>query len=184
MRIINKQNLHQWSIEARALRISYTPFTHNFWVLTDANNNIIDQIHGLAIDPQTGATKGIGNSSDLLQVIRGSNFIWSLKPNQLTVICATDQEAETRKRWQAAVNSFHEINALQLHYPNLWQHFYKKNSNSVFNTIGQIMGIDSPARLLPTCAPGIHLIISQDIINQYRYKHREHYCFSDSVPLL
>jgi hypothetical protein len=182
--LMNKQSLHLWSIEARALKIPYTPFTHNFWALTDENNNVIDQIHGLAVDPQTGTTKAIGSSSDLLQVIRGSNFKWSLRPNQLTVICTTGQETVTKQIWQAAVNSFHKINALQLHYPNLWQHFYKKNSNTIFNTIGQIMGIDAPAHLLPTCAPGIHLIISQNIINQYRYKNGEYYCSQDSIPLL
>jgi hypothetical protein len=171
---VNPQNLRPWNIEARALQISYTPFTHNFWVLTNENNIVIDQIHGLAVDPLTGATKNIGKSSDLLQVIRGSNFIWSSQPGQLTKICITDQEIETKQRWQAAINSFYEINALQLHYPNLWEHFYKKNSNTVFNTIGQIMGIDTPARLLPTRAPGIHLIISQDLIYQYRYKSGEH----------
>lgn len=172
MRILNLPNLHQWSIEARALQITYTPFTHNYWVLKNENNNVIDQIHGLAVDPLTGTIKSIGKSSDLLQVIRGSNFIWSLQPNQMTVICTTGHETETKQRWQAAINSFHEINALQLHYPNLWEHFYKKNSNSIFNTIGQIMGIDTPESLLPTRAPGIHLIISQDIINQHRYKPR------------
>jgi len=167
---INKQRLNEWSIEARAFHIKYTPFTHNFWVLTDSRNNIIDQIHGLAVDPKTGETKAIGNCHHLLQVVQDSTNIWSLQPGQPTKICATDYEIVTKQRWQSAVNSIPCINALQLHYPNLWQHFYKKNSNTVFNTIGQIMGFATPALLLPTYALGINLVISQDIIDQYHYK--------------
>jgi len=81
-----------------------------------------------------------------------------------------DHEAITKQRWQSAVNSIPSINALKLHYPNLWQHFYKRNSNTVFTTIGQIMGFAMPALLLPTYALGINLVISQDIIDQYHYK--------------
>jgi len=164
------QGLSKWSIEARALKIRYTPFTHNFWVLADANNNVIDQIHGLAVDPITGVTKAIGNSHHLLQVIRDATVDWSLQPGQPTMICATDHEIEAKRRWQTAVNSIPSINALKLPYPNLWQHSYRKNSNTVFNTIGQIMGFATPALLLPTRAPGINLVISQDIINQYLYQ--------------
>lgn len=162
--------LNKWSIEARALKFKYTPFSHNFWVLTDSNNNIIDQIHGLAVDPITGVTKAIGNSDHLLQVIRDSTIQWSLQPGQPTMICATDHEIEVKRRWQTAVNSIPAINALKLRYPKLWQHIYQKNSNTVFNTIGKIMGFAVPALLLPTRAPGINLVISQDIINQYLYK--------------
>ena len=134
-------------------------------------NNIVDQIHGLAVDPLTGQSKAIGNSHYLLQAIRDATIIWSIQPDQPTVTCAIDHGVETNQRWQAAMNSIADINALKLHYPNLWQHIYKRNSNSVFNTIGQIMGFSEPALLLPTHAPGINLVISQDIINRYCYKH-------------
>jgi len=164
------QEVSKWSIEARAFKIKYTPFTHNFWVLTDSDNNIIDQIHGLAVDPITGVTKALGNSHHLLQVIRGSAIDWSFQSGQPTMICATDHEIEAKRRWQTAVNSIPAINALKLSYPNLWQHSYRKNSNTVFNTIGKIMGFPVPSLLLPTRAPGINLVISQDIINKYLYQ--------------
>lgn len=164
------QELVKWRIEARAFRIKYTPFSHNFWVLIDSRNNIIDQIHGLAVDPITRVIKAVGNSNHLLQVIQDSTIAWSLQPGQPTRICATDREIESKWRWQAAVNSIPAINALKLPYPNLWQHSYRKNSNTVFNTIGKIMGFPQPARLLPTRALGINLVISQGIINQYLYK--------------
>jgi len=159
----------QWSIEARAFQVPYTPFTHNFWVLVNSNSNIVDQIHGLAVDPKTGTAKAFGFSFHLLQVINNSNIVWALQSGQPTVVCAVDCERQIKQRWQAAVNSIPAINALKLQYPNIWQHFYKKNSNTVFNTIGQIMGFAAPALLLPTRAPGVHLIISQDIIEQYRW---------------
>lgn len=162
--------MNKWSIEARAFPIKYTPFTHNFWVLTDSNNNIIDQIHGLAVDPITRIATAIGNSHHLLQVMRDSKIVWSLQRGQPTIICITDHEIEIRLRWQAAINSMSAINALKLRYPNLWQHLYKKNSNTIFNTIGQIMGFLMLPPILPTRAPGINLVISQDIINQYLYK--------------
>lgn len=158
-----------WSIEARALKIKYTPFTHNFWVLVNPNNSIIDQIHGLAVDPNTGVIKAIGNSNHLLQVIQDATIIWSLQSGQATMTCVADQESVVKNRWQRAVNSIPAINALRLPYPNLWQHSYRKNSNTVFNTIGQIMGFPSPAQLLPTRAPGINLVISKAIINHYIY---------------
>jgi hypothetical protein len=161
---------YQWNLQARAFEIPFTPFTHNFWVLTNPNHRVTDQIHGLAFNPENKTTKAIGSSADRLQVIRDAGISWSLHPNQPIVPCITGTEAEIKERWQAAVNAIPAINALKLHYPNLWEHFHKKNCNSVFNTLGQIMGIDAPSLVLSTWAPGIHLIISQDIINQYCYK--------------
>lgn len=161
---------YKWNIQARAFQIPYTPFTHNFWVLTNPNHRVTDQIHGLAYNSEDRTTKAIGSSADLLQVFRDAGISWSLQPNQPIVSCITGHEAEIKERWQAAVNAIPAINALAISYPNLWQHFHKKNCNSVFNTMGRIMGITAPPRILPTWAPGIHLIISQDIINQYSYK--------------
>ena len=167
---MGKPKLNQWSIEARAFQIKYTPFSHNFWALTNAHeSHPADQLHGLAFDPKTKVTKAIGNSSHLLQIIHDPTILWSLQPNQPTVVCITDHEVKVKARWQAALDVIAEINGLKLPYPNLWQHFYKKNSNTIFNTLGQIMGITKPANLLPTWALGSHLIISQDIINRYRY---------------
>ncbi|HWR44179.1 hypothetical protein [Sporomusa sp.] len=159
-----------WSIQARAFKIPYTPFSHNFWALTDPSGQVVDQIHGLAFDPKAGTTKAIGNSSHFLRVVHDPTIIWSLQPDQPTVVCTAGPESEIRERWQAALNSIFAINALNLHYPNLWQHLYKKNSNTIFNTIGQIMGYSQPAKLLPTLAPGIKLVVSQDIIDLYCYK--------------
>ncbi|MDF2633495.1 MAG: hypothetical protein K0R78_369 [Pelosinus sp.] len=167
---IKEQSVNHYYIEARAFLIPYTPFTHNFWVLANSKNGLIDQLHGLAFNPETRTTRAIGSSADLLQVIRNANITWSLQQNQPINSCITGNEAEVRQRWQAALNAIHAINALELPYPNFWQHFYKKNSNTIFNTLGQIMGVASPAQLLPTWAPGIDLTISQDIIDHYRYK--------------
>jgi hypothetical protein len=167
----NKNIAGKWGIEARAFQIPYTPFTHNFWVLVDLNGNVVDQIHGLAVDPKTGTAKALGNSSHLLQVVNDAKIIWALYPGQPAVVCASGAEAAIRQRWQSAVNAFPAINSLHLKYPNVWQHTYKANSNTVFNTVGQIMSFAAPALLLPTRSPGINLVISKDIIEQYYYVH-------------
>ena len=140
----------QWSIEARAFPIPYTPFTHNFWTLIDAKHCVIDQLHGLAVDPQTGQIHAIGNSSHVLQVIRRRDIVWSLQAGQPTAICTTGLQKEVQKRWQAAVNAIPAINALHLPYPDWWQHFYIANSNTVFNTLGLIMGFSELFCLLNT----------------------------------
>lgn len=168
---MNNQNpAALWSIQARAFRIPYTPFSHNFWALANPAGQVADQIHGLAYDPQAGTTKAIGNSSHYLRVVHDATIAWSLQPNQPTVVCSTGPEAEIRSRWQAALNAVFAINALHLRYPNLWQHLYKMNSNTIFNTIGQIMGVAKPGKLLPTLAPGIKLVVSRAIIDLYCYR--------------
>ncbi len=159
-----------WNIQARSFPIPFTPFTHNFWILAGPAGTVADQLHGLAFDPAAGATKAIGNSSHLLQAIQDSTIAWSLAPGQPVVVCVSDEEPSVRDRWQAAVNALPAINALRLPYPDLWQHFYKKNSNTVFNTLGLIMGIAQPSRLLSAWAPGIDRVISRDIIAKYAYK--------------
>jgi hypothetical protein len=156
-----------WGIEARAFPIPYTPFTHNFWALTGSNACIIDQLHGLAVDPVTGATMAFGSSRHRLMVIQRADIVWSMQPNQPTAICATGPETEIRQRWQAAVNAIPALNSLNLPYPDWWQHTYKANSNSVFTTLGMIMGFPSPQTLLTTWAPGIKLIISAEIVAKY-----------------
>lgn len=160
-----------WGIEARAFPIPYTPFSHNFWVLVDADNYVCDQLHGLAVDPKTGCEKAIGNSTHHLQVIHRADVLWALQPGQPTVVCVTGPETKIQNRWQAAVSAITAINALQLSYPAWWQHGYKINSNSVFATLGQIMGFPEPQSILPTLAPGIKLVISREIIDQYCYRH-------------
>lgn len=158
----------QWAIQARGFRISCTPFAHNFWALAAPDGHVVDQLHGLAVDPSTGDTKAIGNATDLLQVVHDPTLVWSLQPGQPVVICCLGSEADIRERWNCALNATPVINALQIPYPDLWQHFSKMNSNSVFSTLGYIMGFETPEVLLPPIAPGIKLIISPKIIDMYR----------------
>lgn len=167
---MNNQILAPYSIQAHAFAIARTPFTHNFWVLTGPENRILDQLHGLAYDPVTQRTKAVGNSSCLLQVLHDPAITWSRQPGQAKAICHTGDQAMITLLWQAALHAIPAINDLKLRYPDWWQHFYKPNCNSVFNTLGQIMNVPSPPSLLPTWAPGIHLIISQKIIDQFRYQ--------------
>jgi hypothetical protein len=159
-----------WIIEARAFRIYYTPFTHAFWLLRDAAGAVADQLHGLAVDPVTGATKAVGSSAHLLQVVRGREIAWALQPGQRTAAAAGGREEEVAPRWQAAVAAAEALNALGLRYPDLWQHGWRPNCNSVFSTLGLIMGFSSPALLLGTWAPGIRLPVSPEIVERYRWR--------------
>lgn len=167
---IVKKAAGEWAIEARAFPIPFTPFTHNFWVLADTAGRAVDQIHGLAIDRVTGISKAIGSCRDLLQAVRSADIGWSLRPGQPVAVCASGPAGEIGRRWQAAADAVPVINALELPYPGLWQHFYKCNSNTVFSTIGRIMGFDDSARLLGTWAPGAGLVISEELIDKYGYK--------------
>ncbi|MDT8901599.1 hypothetical protein [Anaeroselena agilis] len=159
-----------WRIEARAFRVPLVPFTHNFWALVDAGGAVVEQLHGLAVDPRTGKAKAIGWSAHLLLAVRGAGFLWALQPGQPTAVCARGREAEVMPRWLAAAAAIPAMNALGLRYPNLWQHGLRANSNSVFSTFGLIMGFDAPARLLPTLAPGVKLVVSRELVERYRFR--------------
>ena len=159
-----------WLIEARSFRIRYTPFAHNFWLLVAPNGTPSGQIHGLAVDPATGVIKPIGNSRHLLQVVFDNSITWSLQPGQPWAVAMADCEQAIRDRWQAALAAIPALNALQLPYPNIWQHGYKPNSNSVFTTIGQILGFDQPDRLLAPWAPGAAITIAPEIVAKFRYR--------------
>ncbi len=157
-----------WAIEARAFHIRFTPFTHNFWVLT-ADGAVVDQLHGLAVDPLTGAAKAVGSSAHLLQVVRGREIGWALREGQPAAAAAGGGEDEVAPRWQAAVAAAPAFNALGLRYPDLWQHFHVPNCNSVFAALGLVMGFASPALLLPTWAPGIRTPVAPEIVERFRY---------------
>ncbi len=159
-----------WGIEARSFRIRYTPFVHNFWLLVAPNGTPAGQIHGLAVDPATGRAKAIGNSHHLLQAVFDTAIIWSLQPGQPCAIAASDCEQAIRTRWQAALAAIPALNALQLPYPNIWQHGHKPNSNSIFTTIGQILGFAHPDRLLTAWAPGAAITIAPELVAKFRYR--------------
>ncbi len=159
-----------WIIEARAFKIWFTPFTHDFWVLRDAAGAVADQLHGLAVDPRTGARKAVGSSAHLLQVVRDATIDWALQPGQPAAAAVRGREEEVVPRWLAAVAAATAINALGLRYPDVWQHGWRPNSNSVFSTLGLIMGVESPELLLATWAPGIGTAVSPVIVERYRWR--------------
>lgn len=164
----------QWRIEARAfliciLRIT-TPFAHNFWALVNPDGDVVNQIHGLAVDLQTGRELPRGNSNDLLQVVIRRDFPWAIVQGQPTIVAAAGDAAAIKARWYAAVSAKQEINDLRLHYPNLSEQLSKPNSNTVFHTMGNIMGFPIK-RIGPyTIALGVEKVISQKIVDKYIYK--------------
>ena len=55
------------SIAVRQFKLGNLPFAHNFLVRYDDNGNIVGELHGFAIDPNTNERKAIGRSSDYLR---------------------------------------------------------------------------------------------------------------------
>jgi hypothetical protein len=158
-----------WSIEARAFLFGPFPLAHHFWALIDPAGHIADQLHGLATDPKTGVTKAVGHSGHLLLAHSGVPFPWSQQPDQPRHVCLEDDFAAVCACWQKALNVIPDINALQIPYPNLWQHFHRPNSNSIFALFAAVMAFDVPERLPPAnaLAIGLHTPVSPDILDRY-----------------
>jgi len=152
-----------WQIEARAFRIRFTPFTHNFWVLVSPDGQWGGQLHGLAVDPITQKRYAFGTSHHLLHAVSDAQIPWSMQLGQKITVCEVGSEVEIYKRWQTALVAIPLINALNLAYPDLWQHPYRPNSNSIFSTFGLLMGFSAPETLLPTWAIGSYRNLMPEI---------------------
>lgn len=158
----------QWRIDARALWILgvWAKISHNFWVLIDPDGNVVDQIHGFAVDP-SGEMKGVGTAKDLLLVVKASkfsnyDFSNNIKEGQPAIVAAAGDYSEIMEIWEKPDPLIAELNAAPWHYPDTFknpgEHLYFYNSNSVFNTMGKAMGFGREC-YPDTYAPGIDLIV-------------------------
>jgi hypothetical protein len=114
-----------WIIEARAFKIWFTPFTHDFWVLRDAAGAVADQLHGLAVDPRTGARKAVGQFGAFAAGGAGRDDRLGAAAGQPAAAAVRGREEEVVPRWLAAVAAATAINALGLRYPDVWQHGWR-----------------------------------------------------------
>lgn len=175
----------QYSIEARSLNIAGGIAGHDFWVLRDERGTAIAELHGLATDRTTGRPVPIGDDES-----RYSLRVWhyphdatyarsiGAAPNAATYIqdgqpsrtVLTADSREVLARWNNAVRSMGELNALDLNYPNLLPNALGNpvNSNSTYRTLGEIMGVqvrDFPWR----SEPGVdNRMVSPERIQQLR----------------
>ena len=154
-----------FTIEARQLSIR--PAAHDFWVLKNDQNQIIAELHGLAFSPSQGKTIPIGfRDEDKLYayvIPHTDEYANSLPPDLLTR-CKDEvsgfyvHENQNSKeiytgpdaldRWNTAVAAIHTINEQNLSYPKFGGlgKLYgllgePANSNSVYSTFADIMGI-------------------------------------------
>ena len=154
-----------YTIEARQLSIG--PAAHDFWVLKNDQNQIIAELHGFAFSPSKGKTIPIGfRDEDKLQayvIPYTDEYIKSLPhdlfkrwqeevggyyahDNQNSKEIYTGPDA--LDRWNTAVAAIHTINEQNLTYPKFGGlgKLYgllgePANSNSVYSTFADIMGI-------------------------------------------
>jgi hypothetical protein len=175
----------QYTIEARSLSIVGGTAGHDFWVLRDENGKALAELHGLATDRKTNEFVPVGTDEE-----KHSLRVWHFahdpgyakaqgeKPTSDSFISdgqahrtvLTADSKEVLARWNSAVNSVDKLNALDLNYPNYGFKVFGEtvNSNSTYNTLGQIMGVpakDFPGRL----EPGIdNLMVSPEEIKKLR----------------
>lgn len=175
----------QYQIEARSHAIAGL-WSHNFWALRHPNGEVMAELHGLATDRVTLRTATIGTSNR--HSLRAWHFAVEKHHAEVGVIgyqVTTGylyQEGQTRKvvlsgdsgnilpRWRAAVKSIGLINDMNLDYPpgGIKVIGNTKNSNSMFTTFGDLMGL-SRFSFWGVFEPGIdNPVLHEEIVSALR----------------
>lgn len=190
----------QYSIEARSLSIVGGAASHNFWVLRDQNGNAVAELHGLATDRQSGQTLPIGTNAHQHslrghQFIHDAEYARNfgarqtnatyISEGQASHTVITGDKTEILERWKAAAKyGVNAMNARDLDYPPLGVAFpinvgdgrnirvgdNTVNSNSAYNTFGQLMGV-TPYVFPGPLQPGVgNHTLNQSTISNLRYQ--------------
>ena len=143
-----------YSIEARAYDIVGLA-AHDFWVLRDAEKNVLGQLHGLATNHENKIL-AIGGFFDTLKFYHfgpralllgldpahNLNFI---KANQKSIVVFEENPDEVLSRWDTAVKALPYLNSLELAYtPFAILGLVPVNSNTAYTLLGRLMGIPVP----------------------------------------
>jgi hypothetical protein len=145
-------------IEARAFRLARW-CSHNFWVLRGPEGQWLGELHGLATDRRHGRPVPIGYAR--WHGLRAWHFSPALgltlcKPGQPRLLAFEGNETAVHERWALALACIEPINRLDLAYPpggvRPWG--ATCNSNSVFSTFAQAMGLPTP-RFTGLWQPGL-----------------------------
>jgi hypothetical protein len=147
-----------YAIEARSLNIAGF-WSHNFWVLRHPNGEVMGELHGLATDRRNGQFVPIGTNEH--HSLRAWHFTSAKHSSEVGVksnvvnqhaFYEQGQRASTllmgdvntvMPRWRAAAKSVDFINGMDLNYPagGVKVTGKTKNSNSMYTTMGDIMGL-------------------------------------------
>jgi hypothetical protein len=147
-----------WSIQLMQQPLVFGVAGHNYLVLRDSNNKIIEEFHGLATDRQTGEWKYIGNKeTDTLQVweFPGPHFYISQK-NFIGKVLYSGNEQLVMSIWNKALTCKEDINNMNIPYPPYGVNMKgdTENSNSVAYTLALCMGLDVSGEHLGLITPG------------------------------
>jgi len=166
-------------IEARSYRIALA-WCHNFWVLKNASlGTAVAELHGLAYDRATRRILPIGttrhHSLRVFVFAHDPDYAETLGlPVGRTGMFARSRartvyaRADSLTRWKAAVSAMPALNQLDLDYPPYGFNVLTAtvNSNSVYRTLGEIMGV--PVHAFRSFAPGLRSrITGHDIANEH-----------------
>lgn len=119
---------------------------HNYLVLRNPENTIVQEFHGLATDNTTGEWKYIGaNKTDVLMVWKFDGSKKYLAEKRFPgIILAEGDEQKIRTLWEQADSCKDIINKKRILYPTFGVSFLQEteNSNSVAYTLALCMGVD------------------------------------------
>lgn len=147
-----------WSIEYREYNILALA-GHNYWVLRNDAGERVGEIHGLAYNRETREIEPIGNSSHQLKVFTyGETEVSKLyMEGQSAKSVFSGTQDEVLAKWNAGVVAGDKINELNITYNLLGGSsgdLKTGNSNSVSNTLGAVMNVETPNLSWWTLNPG------------------------------
>lgn len=136
-----------WSIEYMQHPLLFGFAGHNYLMLRDAEGNVVDELHGLATDPQTKDWKYIGTSqTDILQVWEFPQGRFYLSEKDFPgIIVDQGVQPDILAVWNKALACKDPINAEHISYPPYGISFKNEtiNSNSVAYTLVKCMGFNA-----------------------------------------
>jgi hypothetical protein len=160
----------KWSIQLMQQPIILGIAGHNYVVLRDVHNVIVDELHGLATDATTGEWKTIGrDKTDKLKVFEFNSPRYNdpryfvAQKKYAGILLYEGDESSVKEKWKMALSCKEEINALNLPYPpyGVAIGHETENSNSVAYTLTRCMNLDAEHLGLITPGWGKDLLGSQ-----------------------
>lgn len=135
-----------WSIQLMQHPLLLGLAGHNYLILTDADGEIVSEIHGLATDSQTGKWKYIGTSkNDVLKAweFNGARSYMAEKKYPAIVLNQGNYD-EINSLWNKALDCKDKINEKYIKYPLLGLKIMgnTQNSNSVAYSIAMCAGFN------------------------------------------
>ena len=139
-------NNGKWSIQLMQQPLVFGIAGHNYLVLRDEHNKIVEELHGLATDESVRGWKYIGDkNTDRLQVweFSGPHF-YVVQKNFIGKVLYEGNERDVMMTWNKSQECKEKINTMNIPYPpyGVNVHSDTENSNSVAYTLALCMGLD------------------------------------------